>query len=245
MQSDFFAIYEAIAAGVESCDVIGRSHAGKWWSMVETEQSLGIAMTTPCDSIPPMFPAGLDGLSLREAAKAASSWNLSEAGLGLAAANAYYNSPERLESLGCYEPYDNYCTDGLELEGRTVAMIGHLRGPEELHKKAKRVYIIERAPQSGDYPDSACDFILPRCDLVLITGSSLINKTLPHLLQLCKNAYTILTGPSVPMCPALLDFGIDRLSGMVVTNREGMRQHVRGDTEGTPYVHGTSFMLKK
>ena len=245
MKTDFFKLYEAIAAGVESGDNISACSAGQWWSMVETEKALGIAMTTPCESIAPMYPCGLEGLSLKAAAKAVGSWNLSEAGLALAAANAYYNSPGRLEALGCYEPFDNYCTEGLELEGRTVAMIGHLRGPEELHKKAKQVYIIERTPQPGDYPDAACDFLLPQCDLVLITGSSLINKTLPHLLELCKNAYTILTGPSVPMCPELLDFGIDRLSGMVVSDMDGMRGHVKNDTASTPYVYGTSFMLKK
>ena len=40
-----------------------------------------------------------------------------------------------------------------------------------------------------------------------MTASPLVNKTLPHLLELSKDAYTILAGPSCPMCPQLLDFG--------------------------------------
>lgn len=88
---------------------------------------------------------------------------------------------------------------------------------------AKQVYILERHPKPGDYPDSACEYLLPECDTVLITGSSMVNKTLPRLLELCKNAYVILTGPTVPLCPALLDFGIDRLAGMVVTDKAGAR----------------------
>lgn len=244
MSTEFFRLYEAIAAGVESEGIIRRTASAELWSMVETDSATGIAMTTPCDSIAPMYD-NYEGLTLREAAKAVGSWNLTEAGLALAAANAYYNTVERMEALRAREPYDNYCTAGLNFEGKTVGLIGHLRGPEDMHKKAKKVYILERSPQPGDYPDAACDFILPQCDIVLITGSSIINKTLPHLLELCKDAYTILTGPSVPMCPELLDLGIDRIAGMVVTNREGMRRHVLDNAMCTPYLYGESFMLQK
>ena len=245
MKSDFFHIYELIAGGVNSDEAIRAVHTGKWWAMAESESGLGIAMATPGESIDPMYPKGLEGLSLREAAKAVGSWNLTEASLALAAANAYYNSPERIEALGACEPFENYCTEGIDLEGRTVGLVGHLRGPEGLHEKAKKVYTLERSPQPGDYPDSACDFILPQCDLVLITGSSIINKTLPHLLTLCRDALTILIGPSVPLCPGLLELGIDRISGMAVTRPGDMREHVKADLQGTPYIHGTSFLLKK
>ena len=67
---------------------------------------------------------------------------------------------------------------------------------------------------------------------MLITGSSIVNKTLPRLLELCKNAYVVLTGPTVPLCPALLERGIDRLAGMVVTDRAGARRHAAECLEG-------------
>ncbi len=241
---DFFQIYEAIARGVQSEDIIRSAAAAELWAMAETDTATGIAMMTPGDSIAPMFER-MEGLSLKEAARAVGSWNLSEASLAMAAANAYYNSMERMDAFNCYEPFENYCIAGLELEGKSIAMIGHLRGPEELHQKAKQVYIIERSPLPGDYPDAACDWILPQCDIVLISGSAIINKTLPHLLQLCRDAYTILTGPTVPMCPELLELGIDRLSGMVVTERPGMRSHVKSGAYTTPYKYGTSFLLKR
>lgn len=244
MTDDFFQIYDAIAAGIDSDGIICSTAVGELWSMVETKQHTGIAMSTPCESISPMF-GSIEGLSLKEAAKAVGSWNLSEASLAMAATNAYYNSIERMEKLNAFEPYDNYCTAGLDFEGKTVGLIGHLRGPEDMRKKAKQVYIIERSPQPGDYPDSACDWILPQCDIVLITGSSIINKTLPHLLELCQNAYTILTGPTVPLCPELLELGIDRIAGMAVTDRSAMHSHVTGNAFTTPYIHGTSFMMKR
>ena len=244
MVTDFFKLYEAIAAGVDSEDIILSTASAELWSMVETEGSTGIAMSTPGDSIAPMYD-NYKGLSLREAAKAVGSWNLTEASIALAAANAHYNTVERMDKLRAREPYENYCTAGLDFEGKTVGLIGHLHGPEDMRKKARQVYIIERSPQQGDYPDSACDFILPQCDIVLITGSSIINKTLPHLLELCRDAYTILTGPSVPLCPELLDLGLDRIAGMAVTKRVGMKRHVLENAMCNPYIYGESFMLQR
>lgn len=242
---DFYRLYDTLADCVKSGEPIVSCGQGRMWSMVETRSSSGIAMTTPGASIAPMYPEGFEGLSLREAAKAASSWNLEEASCGLAAVNAALNTVERIESLGCYEPFDNYCTAGLDFSGRTVGLIGHLKGPGEMRDSAKRVYIIERNPQEGDYPDAACEWILPRCDIVLITGSSIVNKTLPRLMELCENAYTILVGPSVPLCPELLELGFDRIAGMAVSSREKIRSHVLESKNGTPYVYGMPFMIKK
>ena len=53
---------------------------------------------------------------------------------------------------------------------------------------ASEVYIIERRPKPGDYPDSACEYLLPDCDIVIMTASAAINKTLPRLLELSKNS---------------------------------------------------------
>lgn len=244
MKTDFFQIYEAIAEGVDSDELIHCSHRGGIWSMAESREHTGIALSTPGESIAPMLGA-FEGLSLREAARAVGSWNLKEASLAMAAANCHYNRLERMENLRAFEPYDNYCTAGLDFEGKTVGLVGHLLGPEDMYKNAKQLCIIERQPQPGDYPDSACDWILPQCDIVLITGSSIINKTLPHLLELCEDAYTILTGPTVPLCPALLELGIDRLAGMAVTDRAGMARHVRENAMSNPYAYGESFLLKK
>ena len=244
MKQDFFELYKAIAQGVDSDEPISCAVNAQLWNIVETGQATGMAMSIPGDSIAPMFPCH-EGLSLRQAASAVGSWNLSEAGIALAAANCHYNRIERMDALRAHEPYENYCTHGLDFEGKTVGLVGHLRGPEDMYKLARKVYIIEREPQPGDYPDAACDFILPQCDIVLITGSSIVNKTLPHLLELCENAYTILTGPSVPLCPDLLDLGIDRLAGMAVTDRAGLHAHVMSGAMTSPYAYGASFLLKR
>ncbi len=243
--SDFFALYDALADSVRSAEPVLSLTAGERWSMAETAAGLGLAMAMPSETIAPRFPGGLTGLPLCEAAKAVSSWNLAEASGALAAANAFFNTGARMEALGSFEPYENYSTAGIDLHGRTVGLVGHLHGPRGLREQARAVYTLEREPRPGDYPDAACDALLPQCDLVIITGSTLINKTLPHLLELCKNALTILTGPSVPMCPALLEFGIDRLAGLAVTERDAMAVCVREGRRGNPYGFGASFLLKR
>ena len=161
----------------------------------------------------------------------------------MAVINACCNTRSRLEALRCAEPYDRYCTHGVDFTGKTVGLIGHLGMPEGTLRDAGEVYILERHPRPGDYPDSACEFLLPKCDIVLITGSSLVNKTLPRLLELCRNAYTILTGPTVPMCPELLGCGIDRIAGMVISDKPGIQSHVRSGRPGPPYPYGETFLL--
>ena len=244
MKSNFFELYDALLSCTPEEKVLSTG-SGEFWGMSETAKSTGIAMTFPYDSMEKMFPDGMVGLSTREAAQAAKSWNFREAALGMAAMNSVFNTPERLEKLNCYEPFENYCTRGIDFNGKTVGLIGHMHGPEGMREAAKEVYIIERKPKPGDYPDSACDYLLPKCDIVLITGSTLVNKTLPHLLELCENAITILTGPTVPMCPALLDFGIDRIAGLVIDDRDKLRRRVNESIPGTPYFEGRPFLLMK
>ena len=243
--SDKLALYDALIGNVTSAAPVLRTVGGECWAMAETEEGMGLGMMTPGDSIPALYPDGLCGLPLKEAARAAMSWNLTEASFGLAACNAFYNTPERMAALDCALPGNVYPTAGLDLHDKTVGIVGHMNGPRGLRDIARAVYVLERRPRPGDYPDAACDWLLPQCDVVIITGSSLINKTLPHLLALCENAVTILTGPSVPMCPKLLDCGIDRLGGFVVTGREAMDAQVRHNVHGSPYVCGESFLLKK
>lgn len=243
--NDFFELYDVLINGMTSDAVVTRTLMGRCWTAVETDSAFGMAMTTPVDTAPRMLPANYAGMSLRELAQAAKSWNLMEAGFGMAAVNACYNTPQRLEQLGAYEPFDNYCTDGLDLHGKHIGVVGHLNMPFSVYDQAASVRILERSPRPGDYPDSACDWLLPQCDVVIMTASTLVNKTLPHLLELCRNAYTILAGPSCPMCPGLLELGIDRIAGLVITDTEGMKHKIIHEISGPPYPMGKPFLLTR
>ena len=243
--NDFFELYDLLIDGIDTDAVVANTLMGDCWTAVETENRFGMAMTTPVDTSPRMLDRDYCGMPLKELAAAAKSWNLTEAGFGMAAINAFYNTPTQLERLGAYEPFDNYCTDGLDLRGKRIGVIGHLNMPSSVYVQAKEMLILERNPRPGDYPDSACDWILPQCDVVIMTASTLVNKTLPHLLDLCKNACTILAGPSCPMCPLLLELGIDRIAGLVITDVDGMKNKIIHDIPGPPYPMGKPFLLAR
>lgn len=244
MNERFFELYDVLLNGISENAPIQDTRCGQWWTMVRTDNRFGIAMTTHMDQRPPMLE-NREGLTLRELSRAVKSWNLIEAGYGMAAVNAFYNTPQRLAQLDAAEPFERYCTAGLDLNGKRIGVVGHMKMPDFVAKQAREVLYLERNPKPGDYPDSACDYLLPECDIVLITGATFVNKTLPHLLELCKNSTTILAGPTVPMCPELLRCGIDRLAGMVVTDREGMVRRIEENTGCSPYAMGTPFLLKR
>ena len=242
---NFFELYDALIEGVDPHIPVSGTRMGRCWTAVQAADRFGMAMTTPADTGPRMISGGYEGLPLRELASACKSWNLREAGFGMAAVNAHYNTPERLELLGAYEPFDNYCTQGLDLRGKHIGVVGHLNMPASVYDQAASVRIVERSPRPGDYPDSACDWLLPQCDIVIITASTLVNKTLPHLLELSRDACTILAGPSCPMCPELLRLGLDRLSGLVITDRAGMAHKIENEIPGPPYPMGRPFLLTR
>ena len=242
---NLFQLYDTLIDEIPTGYPITNTLSGDQWTVVETADTFGMAMTTPCDTISPRFSIPYEGMELRELAQAAKSWNLTEASYGVAAINAYYNTPRHLDALQATLDYDLYCTSGLDLHNKRIGVVGHLNMPDFVREQASELLILERSPRPGDYPDSACEWILPICDIVLITGSTLVNKTLPRLLQLCENACTILTGPTVPLCPALLDQGIDRIAGLVITDRAGMTHKIQTNQSGPPYPYGRSFLLSR
>lgn len=240
---NFFELYDILLDGIDTAAPVTDTQMGQCWTAVETAEHFGMAMTTPVDTAPRLLSGDYTGMPLRELAAACRSWNLTEAGYGMAAVNAFYNTPAHLAQLNAYEPFDNYCTDGLDLRGRHIGVVGHLNMPPSISEQAASVRILERSPRPGDYPDSACDWLIPQCDVVIMTASTLVNKTLPHLLELCRDAYTILAGPSCPMCPGLLELGIDRIAGLVITDTDGMKDKILREIPGPPYPLGKPFLL--
>ncbi len=203
-------------------------HGVSWTAAVLSDGQAGVAMHTVGESRPRTLES-LVGLPAAEAARACLSWNMEEAGEGMAVLNACYNTPGRMEELGCR--YTESALEGVELAGRRLAFVGHLLHhsgiTQTLAQKARDYFILEREPKPGDYPDAACEYLLPDCDVAVITGSAWVNKTMPRLLELTRGKDVILTGPTVPLCPALLDLGIRRLNGCAILEAEAMLEKIR------------------
>jgi len=215
------AYYDILQAGLpEDLYVAELVHGVSWTAAVLSDGRCGVAMHTSGETVPRMF-GSLIGLPLNQAGQAMLSWNMEEASEAFAAVNAFYNHP----GCGFVKP-EARTLDGIEMRGRTVGMVGMMIGHSNMTQEdfvpAKKLYIMDREEKAGALPDSACEFCLPLCDLVIITGSAAINKTMPRLLELSRNAEVVLTGPTVSCCPALLELGIQRLSGRVITEKDAM-----------------------
>lgn len=104
-------------------------------------------------------------------------------------------------------------------EGRDVAIIGHFPFIPELRKKARNLWVFEQRPREGDLHPEEAEEILPRCDIVGITGTSFINHTLEDLLRCSKGKFVLLIGPTTPLTPFLFEYGIQVLSGTVVVDK--------------------------
>ncbi|MGO9230485.1 MAG: Rossmann-like domain-containing protein [Bryobacteraceae bacterium] len=212
-------IYETLIEAVPAESTVKACLAGLHWFAVRSEGT-GLAMT-PREGAACLPRAGeIAGMRTRDFAASVKSWNFHEAALGLAAINSALNSIASIgHSVGLcpgQQPDEGVFTYLLnEFHGKKVAVVGHFRNLERVQAVCD-LSILERLPQPGDFPDPACEWILPEQDYVVITATTLINKTLPRLLELSRNARVVLAGPSTPLTPKLFEFGIDMLGGLVV-----------------------------
>ncbi len=204
-------IYDALIEAVPSNSVVRACLSGLHWSAVRSE-GMGLAMTPLEGNACPPWAGEMAGMRTRDLAASVKSWNFHEARLGLAAINSVLNASTCTREQPDEDVF-TYLSD--ELRGSQAAVVGHFRNPERLRAICD-LSILERFPQAGDFPDTACEWILPEQDYVIITATTLINKTLPRLLELSRNARVVLASPSTPLTTRLFDFGIDMLGGLVV-----------------------------
>jgi uncharacterized protein (DUF4213/DUF364 family) len=141
------------------------------------------------------------------------SWNMIEAGIGLAAVNSLI-SPQGKE----LNVNDFLLENGI---GKKIAMVGHFPVANELQKCADELWVIEKQPQKGDLPDTASEYIIPKADIVVITSSAIVNKSIERLLELSQG-YTIVLGPGTPMSDILFDYGVDMIAGIKVVDEKRM-----------------------
>jgi uncharacterized protein len=124
----------------------------------------------------------------------------------------------------------------------TVGMIGYF-GPlvEPIKKRARALHIFERKPEPeyGILPESATQELLPKCQVVVMSATTLLNHTIDGLLELSKKAREIaVLGPSTPFISEIFSrHGVTILSGLqvmdpaqvllIVSEGGGTRQFLR------------------
>jgi uncharacterized protein (DUF4213/DUF364 family) len=250
-----WALYDALIGEIPPEITVDEALRGGHWTMVRCGNSAGLAMTVggPLgESRPRTLPEDCRGLALRELAEAVKSWNFAEAALGMAAINAFWNSPEREAAALSLNRGESRAFEAWRerVRGKKAAVVGHFRHLEKTLGDVCELSILEKNPQPGDYPDSACEFILSQQDFVFATGVTLVNKTLPRLLELSRSTGIILAGPTVPLAPPLFAWGVKDLQGFVVTDPELCRaaitagtSHCEAPREATVFAAGKRVSL--
>jgi uncharacterized protein (DUF4213/DUF364 family) len=150
--------------------------------------------------------------SARELAELARSYRPIEATIGMATINALLPAQEgRWMNLNAGEVIAQHGTD------KRVALVGHFPFIPRLRDRVGALWVLEKQPSGEDLPAEAASDVIPRAEVVAITGTTLINHTFEGLMALCRpKALVLVLGPSTPLSPILFDHGVDILSGSVV-----------------------------
>jgi uncharacterized protein (DUF4213/DUF364 family) len=193
-----------------------------YWTAV-TSFRCGLASTMAA-SIPPQEGNQVEnaGELLPTGAKALAELSVSdrilEASIGIAAMNSLLpidesqcvdlNAAEEIHARG---------------QGKRIAIIGHFPFVKKLREVARELWVFELPGRArpGDITGETITDLLPQADIVAITSTTLINHTLGEILDLVKpDAYKIMLGPSSPLSSVLFDYGLDAISGSIVTDRD-------------------------
>jgi len=158
------------------------------------------------------------GFKALEITRLANSLDMIEKTVGIATLNAL--SQYLMDSDGYERQFGMDAFDAIDVRREdSVAVVGYIRPiVGKLRAKAREVHVFERNPQlRGDaLPDTFVDSILPKADVVVISGSSLVNGTLDRLLELSKRArFVVFAGPTASTLPEpLFKRGVSVVAGV-------------------------------
>lgn len=242
--ADRWNMYDRLIEGIPPDLKVKQCIVGIHWTVVLSE-GVGIAMT-PDGERGLSIAGSIAGMSVREVARLSKSWKPVEAALGVAAINSYYNAITTLtRSWGditklksSVSVFTDICS---KVKGKKVTVIGHFPDLAQLESVCT-LFILERKPQPGDFPDPACEYILPEQDYVFMTGVTFINKTMPRLLELSQGAQIVLVGPSVPLSPVFMEYGVSLLAGTVVLENTRVCSHVAEGGDRSIFRNGAMML---
>ena len=185
---------------------------GPFWTGVWSKYG-GLASTTfthKPEMPPPIREAGnLTRKSILELCDYANSDCLLQASVGMAAINSALEVDlNKCQNINAAEVlYEKG-------EDKKVVVVGHFPFVNKLRKLTKKLWVVERKPQSGDIPASEAKRVIPQADVIAITGTALINGTMGELLSWCpKKSIVMVLGATTPLSPVWFDYGVDLVSG--------------------------------
>ncbi|AKB20498.1 Molybdenum ABC transporter ATP-binding protein [Methanosarcina sp. WH1] len=187
------------------------------------------------------FVDTLQGKTANKILELALSENPLKAAVGVATINALSHMLHDLEP----EKFQRSSSDILDLikPGDRVAMIGYF-GPlvPRIMKITEKLTVLEKreieSPQTRTLPSEKAREILPSSDVIILSASTLANRTFDELLSLRGAAReVILLGPSAPLYPEpFFKRGITAVMGTRITIPETMLTIV-SEAGGTKKLH--------
>ena len=148
-----------------------------------------------------------------------------KAAIGVASINAVLNDPDKNWAKG------NVLEAFTLSESDHFGMIGEFKPIlKVVQSMTKNIYVFAQdVPENSLlYPSRSIPNYLPRCEVVVLTATSIINHTFDEISPYLKNAKEVcLVGPSTPLCPQIFrNYNMTLLAGSVVTKPEQMLQIV-------------------
>lgn len=123
--------------------------------------------------------------------------------IGIALLNSALPEPDQVFSGEAQQFYND------RVNRLKICCIGHFNQAREWRDHGHDVTIVELKPKPGDVHWNDSIPYLERCDVVFITGLTLINDTFETVIERTPKARErVLFGPSVPFCDLWFDYGI-------------------------------------
>lgn len=223
-------IYELLLESSKSTALVEEVIIGLTWTFCRAN-GIGLCMSPGQATRTLAWSGTLVNQAIADLAPWLYSWDSYQATVAMAAINSVINSNSPL--LDKAEPLTPKNSGNLAvfehflplIRGKQVVVIGRYPGLSQYEQETE-ISVIERQPNNNDFPDPACEYLLPEADWVFLTATSIVNKTFPRLVELSQNAKLVLMGPTVPWLSELADMGIDYLAGVAVKDAEALRQTI-------------------
>lgn len=219
---------------------VERAVIGLFFTGVKLDSGAAGACATPLRAIPEAvccpssamampFPGKLRGRPAKDLLKETTAASGIRRAVGVAVMNALadmcwerHPAPEAELRVGV----DAY--DAADIQpGEHVVVVGAFVPFLKALKRANQRFTVLEMDPATLKPDELPHFrpadqaasVVPEADVVLMTGTTLLNDTLDHLLALCRpDARVVMVGPTVGLLPdAFLRRGVDVMGGIRVT----------------------------
>lgn len=217
------ALVQKVPEDAEIVDV----SVGIFWTFVQTQYGSAISASAhrwcedPPGAIIP-YAGELVGMRVRDVYPLYDSASLTARSLANAAVSASFGNHEMTGRCIPGRGQDIIASICSNAAGTLrIALVGHFHFADELRALGHHldVFELEGRCEPGDIPNTRFPDFLPLANVVIMTSSTMITHATEDILRQSRaDAKKLIVGPTVPIHPVLWDYGLDVVSGSIVTD---------------------------